>query len=73
MHRLVVDTKVIVSAAIRAGKPRQFLLEVLFGDKYTLVMSDEIIREIRDDRDTHHSSASCRLQYALMPFANARL
>lgn len=48
MHRLVVDTNVIVSAAIRAGKPRQFLLEVLLGGKYTLVTSDGIISEIRE-------------------------
>lgn len=48
MHRLVVDTNVIVSAAIVAGKSRKFLLKALLGDKCTLVTSDEIIGEIRE-------------------------
>lgn len=37
----------IVSAAIKTCKPRQFLLEALLDGKYALVTSDEIIREIR--------------------------
>lgn len=48
MYRLVVDTNVIVSASIRIGKPYQLLLEILFGGKCTLVMSNEIISEIRE-------------------------
>lgn len=48
MHRLVVDTNVIVSAAIVAGKSRKFLLKALLGGKCTLVTSDEIIGEIRE-------------------------
>ena len=47
MYNLVVDTNVIVNAAIGDGKPHQFLLEVLHGGKCTLVASDEIISEIR--------------------------
>lgn len=48
MHRLVVDTNVIVSAAIVAGKSRKFLLKAPLGGKCTLVTSDEIVGEIRE-------------------------
>ena len=47
MYRVVVDTNVVVSAAIRAGKSYGFLKAVLDG-KCTLVTSDEIINEIRE-------------------------
>ena len=48
MYRLVVDTSVTVSASISIGKPHQLLREILFGGKCTVVMSDEIISEIRE-------------------------
>ena len=48
MYRLVVDTNVIVSAAIGTGTSHQFWLEALLGGRCTPVTSDEIISEIRE-------------------------
>ena len=48
MYRLVVDTNVVVRAAIGTGSSHQFWLEALLGGKCTLVTSDEIISEIRE-------------------------
>ncbi len=48
MYRVVVDTSVVVSAAIRAGKPYEFLLKAVLSGKCALITSDEIINEIRE-------------------------
>lgn len=37
MYRVVVDTSVVVSAAIRAGKPYGFLLKAVLGGKCALI------------------------------------
>jgi putative PIN family toxin of toxin-antitoxin system len=48
MYRVVVDTNVVVSAAISVGKSYEFLLNAVLSGKCALVTSDEIINEIRE-------------------------
>ena len=48
MYGVVADTNVVVSASISDGNSRRFLFEAMLGTKCTLVVSDEIIREIRE-------------------------
>ena len=57
MYRTVVDTNVVVSAAIRAGRSYGFLLKAVLGDKCALVTSNEIINEM--------SKVLCRPKFRL--------
>lgn len=52
MYKIVADTNVIISAWInKAGNPRQLLSKYLANGKYTLILSEEIINEIKKVAD----------------------
>jgi uncharacterized protein len=46
MVRVVLDTNVLVSALIDAGKPRKLVLELL--DKHTVILSRQMLAELAD-------------------------
>ena len=45
MHKIVLDTNVIVSALIKPGAPSQILTELVFTRKVTLYLSTIIFKE----------------------------
>ncbi len=45
---VVVDTNVIVSSLLRAGKPRKVIATVLENDSYDWVITDEIRKEYEE-------------------------
>lgn len=47
MHRLVVDTNVIISSFLSAGNPRNIIRELIIPTKVTLLISIEVKTEYR--------------------------
>jgi len=45
MHKIILDTNVIVSALIKPGAPSQILTELVFTRKVTLYLSTIIFKE----------------------------
>ena len=46
MHRVVIDTNVLVSAIVWGGKPRELVIKLF--EKHTVILSSQMLTELSD-------------------------